>query len=200
MEEPFLCFFRLKFFSWFVSTKTDTFPLLEKGSFFLLLELLVLLTYRLHFCFLPQGHSLGQQYKFIDIQKHTHIILKYNRYMSKNVQCSFGSLGLLWMALPLFFVLYCPMAKYYSYSGPIDDVLLYLLFCILGYSEVQRQRLIFYDLTSVQHGTHHCLYILCYPYSKGELTLYYNLFCSEESTRECKLHSLSVKTCPILNC
>ena len=120
-------------------------------------------------CVLPQGHSLlGQQYKFIDIQKHTHIILKYNRYMSKNVQCSFGSLGLLWMALPLFFVLYCPMAKYYSYSGPIDDVLLYLLFCILGYSEVQRQRLIFYDLTSVQHGTHHCLYILCYPYSKGE--------------------------------
>ena len=60
------------------------------------------------------------------------------------------------------------MAKYYSYSGPIDDVLLYLLFCILGYSEVQRQRLIFYDLTSVQHGTHHCLYILCYPYPKGE--------------------------------
>ena len=109
--------------------------------------------------------------------------------MSKNI---FGSLGLLWMALPLFFVLYCPMAKYYSYSGPIDDVLLYLLFCILGYSEVQRQRLIFYDLTSVQHGTHHCLYILCYPYSKGELTLYYNLFCSKESTRECKLHSLSV--------
>ena len=98
--------------------------------------------------------------------------------MSKNI---FGSLGLLWMALPLFFVLYCPMAKYYSYSGPIDDVLLYLLFCILGYSEVQRQRLIFYDLTSVQHGTHHCLYILCYPYSKGELTLYYNLFCSKKA-------------------
>ena len=79
------------------------------------------------------------------------------------------------------------MAKYYSYVLSIDDVYyctvlrLYLLFCILGYPEVQRQRLIFYDLTSVQHGTHHCLYILCYPYPKGEylvtyfLSTYYNL-------------------------
>ena len=164
MEEPFLCFFRLKFFSWFVSTKTDTFPLLEKGSFFLLLELLVLLTHRLHFVFCPKDIVWVSSTNSLTFRN---ILISFwsTIDMSKNI---FGSLGLLWMALPLFFVLYCPMAKYYSYSGPIDDVLLYLLFCILGYSEVQRQRLIFYDLTSVQHGTHHCLYILCYPYSKGE--------------------------------
>ena len=123
MEEPFLCFFRLKFFSWFVSTKTDTFPLLEKGSFFLLLELLVLLTYRLHFCFLPQGHSLGQQYKFIDIQKHTHIILKYNRYMSKNVQCSFGSLGL--CGWP------CPSSLFYT--APWLNIILTLALLMMFY-------------------------------------------------------------------
>ena len=88
--------------------------------------------------------------------------------------------SLLWPCYSLFYTA-CPMAKYYSCVLPIDDVYyctvlrLYLLFCILGYSEVQRQRLIFYDLTSVQHGTHHCLYILCYPYPKGEYWVTYFL-------------------------
>ena len=52
------------FFSWFVSTKTDTFPLLEKGSFFLL-ELIVLHTF-VFVC--AQGHTLGQ-HKFIDMRE-----------------------------------------------------------------------------------------------------------------------------------
>ena len=74
---------------------------------------------------------------------------------------------------------------------------------------MQRQRLVFYDLTSVQHGTHHCLHILCNPNPKGEqlLCVSYDHFLSVTrahwSIHECKLHMIGCpmhRTCHVQEC
>lgn len=58
------------------------------------------------------------------------------------------------------------LSKYY-YGMPLMHIIAICTTLLTGDSQVQRQRFVVHDLAMLQHGTHHCLYLLRRLNEKG---------------------------------